>query len=87
MYFPVPNVLLTVPNVLLTVPKTLFTVPNVFKSNPSAESGGNPFFLADSKVYIDLVTFAFGEYTPHLKKYIDPVSLTRKLTSPLLITS
>jgi hypothetical protein len=43
MYFPVPNVLLTVPNVLLTVPKTLFTVPNVFKSNPSAESGGNPF--------------------------------------------
>jgi hypothetical protein len=25
----------------LTVPKTLFTVPNVFKSNPSAESGGN----------------------------------------------
>ncbi len=43
MYFPVPNVLLTVPNVLLTVPKTLFTVPNVFKSNPSAESGGNQY--------------------------------------------
>jgi hypothetical protein len=62
---------LTVPNVLLTVPKTLFTVPNVFKSNPSAESGGNqcPFDLYETS-YIGCI-LSECQFIRHLHGMLD----------------